>query len=122
MGSEVGTCTDFAFSPTLQRDQSPLGQHLPYGQDRKPNSSIILLPALILTMQEVQYVKRMCEAIGYQVRRAARAGDHPDLARALGGFVSPDNRTSQIGFDSMCISRLFSAEEQLVGLPGEIHL
>jgi hypothetical protein len=73
-------------------------------------------------MQEVHYMKRMCEAVGYKVRRAVRAGDRTDLARDLGEFVQPADRTSQIGSDPMSISRPFSAEEQLVGLPEEIHL
>jgi hypothetical protein len=67
-------------------------------------------------------MKRRCEAVGNQVRCAVRAGDRTDLARDLGWFVPPANTTSQIGPDPISISLLFSAEEQLVGLPEEIHL
>jgi hypothetical protein len=86
------------------------------------NSGIILSPALTLMMQEVQYIKRMCEAAGYQVARAVRAGNRMDLPRDLVCFLPSVNRTSQIGSDPMSISLLLSAEEHLVGLPEAIHL
>jgi hypothetical protein len=72
-------------------------------------------------MQEVHYMKRMYEAASYRIRRAARADDRMDLARDLGWFVPPANKSSQIGSDSMSISLLFSVEEYLVGLPEAIH-
>jgi hypothetical protein len=73
-------------------------------------------------MQEVHCMKRICESYGYQVRRAVRAGDRRELRRDFRWFVSLANRTSQIGSDPMSISPFFSAEEQLVGFPEEIHL
>jgi hypothetical protein len=54
-------------------------------------------------MQEVHYMKRIYEAVGYQVRCAVRAGDLTDLARDLGRFVPPAHRISQIGSDPMSI-------------------
>jgi hypothetical protein len=62
-------------------------------------------------MQEVHYMKRMCESAGYQIRHTVRAGDRMDLPRDLGWFVPLANKTSQIESDSMSISLLFSAEE-----------
>jgi hypothetical protein len=72
--------------------------------------------------QEVHYMKRMCQAVGYQARRAVRAGDRTDLPTDLGWFVPPASKTSQIGSDPMSISLLCSAEESLPGLPEAIHL
>jgi hypothetical protein len=68
-------------------------------------------------MQEVHCIKRMYEAVDYQVRRAVRAGDRMDLPTDLGWFVPAANRRSRIGSDPMSISLLCSAKEQVVGLP-----
>jgi hypothetical protein len=73
-------------------------------------------------MQEVRCIKRMREAVGYQVRRAVRARNRMDLPTDLGWFVPPANRTSQMRSDPMSLSLLCSAKEQLVGLPAATHL